>query len=281
MTKMLAAEPDAARAAAKAGVRVRDLTTPAELSAVCRLFGDIWRPEPGSPLVTGRLLRALVKAGNYLAGAFDGDELVGACVGFFGPPSETTLHSHIAGISPQYAGHGVGFAVKLHQRAWALAHGATEICWTFDPLVARNAHFNLVKLAARATAYLPNFYGAMTDGVNTGDDTDRLLIRWDLLDPAVTRACADERAVPHTPPPSAVLLGRSAQGQPAHFPTPATTVRVAVPADIESLRATRPDEARAWRLAVRDTLGAALAAGGHVLGFHAGSYLIATTGEHE
>src|SRR3712207_7442617 len=65
------------------------------------------------------------------------------------------------------------FRSKLHQRAWAIARGVHEVAWTFDPLVARNAWFNLTKLGARATEYLPNFYGPMDDGINGADESDR------------------------------------------------------------------------------------------------------------
>src|SRR6478752_4811786 len=136
------------------------------------------------------LLRAFTKAGNYVGGAFDGDRLVGACVGFFHAPTEDALHSHIAGVLPGLGGRHVGFALKLHQRAWAMLRGVGEIAWTFDPLVSRNAYFNLVKLAARPTEYLPNFYGAMLDSINGDDDSDRLLVRWELRAPAVVAACA-------------------------------------------------------------------------------------------
>ena len=109
------------------------------------------------------VLRAFSKVGNYVGGAFDGGHLVGACVGFFAAPSEDSLHSHIAGVAPSSLGRSVGFALKVHQRSWAMLRGVSEIAWTFDPLVGRNAHFNLAKLAARPVEYLPNFYGTMLD----------------------------------------------------------------------------------------------------------------------
>ena len=181
----------AADAAAEAArVSIRELTDLADLEAACRLFDEIWRPSPANPPLTLELMRALTKAGNYAAGAYDGTRLVGACVGFFGPPAEESLHSHIAGVSADMAGRSVGFALKLHQRAWALRRDVTEIAWTFDPLVRRNAYFNLVKLGARPAEYLPNFYGGMNDGINGGADSDRLLMHWDLRSPLVAAACA-------------------------------------------------------------------------------------------
>ena len=81
---------------------------------------------------------------------------------------------------PTYAGRAVGTAIKLHQRDWALAHGGTAITWTYDPLVARNAHFNLNRLGARPERYLLDVYGELRDDLNRGDPSDRLLVRWSL-----------------------------------------------------------------------------------------------------
>ncbi len=74
---------DAARAA---GVTMREIADLGDFERICRLFNEIWRPDSDNPAMTSELLRALTKADNYVAGAFDGDTLVGACVGFFGRP---------------------------------------------------------------------------------------------------------------------------------------------------------------------------------------------------
>ncbi|WP_235999353.1 GNAT family N-acetyltransferase [Qaidamihabitans albus] len=277
----------AAEAAARAaGVRVRELTDLADLEQVYRLYDGIWHPDPKNPPVTTELLRALTKGGNYVAGAYEGNRLLGACVGFFGAPSDGVMHSHIAGVSPVVAGRSVGFALKLHQRAWALRRGVASIGWTFDPLVGRNAYFNLTKLAAVPAEYLTNFYGGVNDGINGTDDTDRLLVRWGLGSARVAAACSG------TPVPcdaeaervagAVVGLGRSADGLPVAGTTHGHTVLVAVPRDIERLRTTDPDTARRWRVAVRQVLGNLLAEGGRVTGFdRAGWYVVGTTASGE
>jgi predicted GNAT superfamily acetyltransferase len=274
VTNLIAADPHADRAARAAGVSVRELDAIDELAAVCRLFQDIWRPPPARPLATTELLRALTKAGNYLAGAYERDRLVGACVGFFGAPADGTMHSHIAGVDPAMAGRSVGFALKLHQRAWALRRGVGAIAWTFDPLVGRNAYFNLAKLGAGAAEYLPDFYGGMDDEVNGGDETDRLLVHWDLGEPSVVAACAGRphRVAHHD---AVVALGRTAGGAPEVGVLDAPTLLVGVPADVAALRASDPDVAKEWRVAVRDVLGGLLADGARVAGFdRAGWYVV-------
>src|SRR4051794_33080896 len=74
----------AAAAAGAAAVCVRQLSTLDDLDAARRLCAEIWRTDPGKPLVTTELLRAMTKAGNYVAGAFDSGDgrLLGTCVGF-------------------------------------------------------------------------------------------------------------------------------------------------------------------------------------------------------
>ena len=260
-------------AALSAGVVVREIWDLTELEGVVRLYGAIWG-NGTNPQVTVELLRALTKAGNYVGGAFAGGRLVGACVGFFHAPAEDALQSHIAGVSRDGIGRGVGFALKLHQRAWALRRGLSEVAWTFDPLIRRNAYFNLVKLGARADEYLPNFYGAMTDAINGGDDSDRLLVRWRLADPAVMAAC-DGTPVAVGTGAAVVALGISAAGAPVVGPADDATCLVAVPSDVEALRVREPALARQWRTAVRDTLGVLLADGGRITGFdRAGWYVV-------
>jgi predicted GNAT superfamily acetyltransferase len=263
----------AVAAAAAADVVIRELHRPQELKAAQRLFEDIWRPAEGNPPpMTAELLRALAHAGSYVAGASAGTRLVGASAGFFTAPPDLGLHSHITGVAPGGQHRGVGFALKVHQRAWALARGITEVVWTFDPLVARNAWFNLAKLRARPTAYLEDFYGPMTDAVNAGVASDRLLLAWRLDDPAVAAACAGR---PLQPPPveaeAALTVGPGLEPV-AHQPdTPAVTV--ALPPELEPLD---PGQRRAWRQAVREALGGRLAAGAAVTGFlrHPDRYLV-------
>ncbi|MEU7991597.1 GNAT family N-acetyltransferase, partial [Streptosporangium canum] len=99
------------------GVELRELHSIEELEEVFRLFDDIWHPDPGSAPITVELMRALSHAGNYVAGAYEDGRLVGASVGFLAAPAGRVLHSHVTGAA---VGRGIGFALKLHQRAWAL-----------------------------------------------------------------------------------------------------------------------------------------------------------------
>ena len=166
------------RSGRRGGVQIRELRDIAEFEEVYRLYDDIWHPEPDNAPVPMELMIAFSHTGGYVAGAFEGDRLVGASVGFLA--AERTLHSHVTGA---VIGRGIGYALKLHQRAWCLERGLDRITWTFDPLVRRNARFNLAKLGARPEEYLRSFYGVMVDAINEGDESDRLLAVWRLTEP--------------------------------------------------------------------------------------------------
>jgi predicted GNAT superfamily acetyltransferase len=264
---------EAAEAARAAGVSIREISEIVDLESAFAVFDEIWHPAPDNPPVTVEVMRALATEGGYVAGVFDADLLVGASVGFCGPPRERSLHSHIAGVSAAVRGRSVGRALKLHQRAWALDRGIAHITWTFDPLVRRNAWFNLARLGAVPVRYMPNFYGGMSDAINADDESDRLLVRWDLEAAAGAAPGAGGGVVALTVSPDGFpeVTGRSAP-----------VLLVGLPADIESLRGEAPDTARAWRFAVRDTLGTLMAAGGRVVGFDRdGGYVVSTTQEGE
>ncbi len=87
---------DAGERAQKAGVEIRELRDLPQAHAMIDLLLEIW----GRPLITVEFLRALARAGNYAAGAYDGDRLVGVCIGFHEEPAARTLHSHVAGVAP-------------------------------------------------------------------------------------------------------------------------------------------------------------------------------------
>ena len=262
------AATEADQAAARAGVRVLPLDTLAAVRDAAELFARVWKTDAATPPLAAEVMRAVEHAGGYVVGAYAGDVLVGASSGFLGigEDGRPVLHSHISGVVQQ--GRGVGVALKLHQRAWALERGIRAITWTFDPLVRRNAWFNLVKLGAVGVEYLPDFYGAMSDGVNGGESSDRLFTRWDLAHAPTGPVDAAH----------AVLLLDEVGGEPR--PTTRTggsdgaVLTIRLPADIESMRGTAPATARAWRLAVRQALVPAFADGYTVQGMTTDACLV-------
>lgn len=244
-----------------AAVVIQDLSSPGEIESACRLFDDVWGLAPGAPSeMQPPLVRALQHTGNYVVGAFTAGEMIGASVGFFADPAARTLHSHITGVRNGTAGRGVGAALKWHQRAWCLDRGLDAVTWTYDPLIARNSYFNIVRLAARPVEYLVDFYGLMTDQRNAGQPTDRVLARWDLRDRAVQATAGgrpvavDRAALDAEGARVGLLVGPAGEPERADLPADAAVVLLAVPTDIEAVRTGHPELALTWRLALREVL---------------------------
>jgi predicted GNAT superfamily acetyltransferase len=256
---------------------VNDLEVMRELE---HLFAAIWE-RPGEPPFSTDLMRALAHSGNYVVGAHEGSRLVGGLVGWLGgsPPSELHMHSHILGVVADSQVRGLGFELKQHQRRWCLERDIKIVEWTFDPLVRRNAHFNLTKLGAQAHQYLVNFYGEMADGLNAGEESDRILIRWHLDSAQVEAASAGRAAEPVVEhllrDGAAAVLSVGPAGEPVAGSSSAGVLLCQVPDDIVALRHSDPALAHSWRLAVRRALSSALDSGYGVSGAtRAGWYVL-------
>lgn len=260
--------------AERAQVTVRGITGAGQNAEASALLARVWGTALEAAPLPSDLLVSLSHAGGCVLGAFAADRhLVGTAVCLAGKPCSRSVYSLIAAVGTEAAGQGVGAALKLAQRAWALDGGATNMLWTFDPLVRRNAHFNINRLGARVSSYAPDFYPPMHDAINQADLTDRLVADWDLTRPA---------APPDDQPNAVAVLSCDATGHPVqHEVGDAPRLAVAVPRDIESVRRTDPDLGRQWRLAVRDALQERLAAGHRIVGFLPEGAYVLERGAHD
>jgi predicted GNAT superfamily acetyltransferase len=255
-------------AAASANVTLRPLTSLADAAAIERVMIATWGEHQ---LLPAEVIRALGDSGNVPYGATDGDELIGYVLGWAGvdPDDGLHVHSHMLAALPAQRHRGVGYALKLAQRAQCLGQGISLVRWTFDPLIARNAWFNLVKLGAIADRFLPNFYGEMSDTLNRGDRSDRLVVRWDL-----------ERMSPGPRPSHGVeLLARADDERPISSGTDAGVgepALVSIPREYHELRRRDPDVARAWREATAAAFSRSFASGLVVSGFTEDSSYVLT-----
>jgi len=263
-------------------VAVRTLHRIEDIAAAEALFAATW---PGQPPATAGLMRAIEHAGGYVAGAYIDDAMVGAAAAFLASHPSPGLHSHVAAVTPAARGRGVGYVIKMHQRAWAAQRGLQTVTWTFDPLVRRNAWFNIGKLGAGIGEYLVDFYGRMDDGINDGDESDRLLAVWPVGDHDRT-GLHDHHGVEDHGEVGVVL--EEVEGRPVirdgggagseRDGESGGLVAVATPPDVESLRHSDPALAHAWRIAVREALEPRLRTGRVVRFTRSGSYLV-TRGE--
>ncbi|MGB3376903.1 MAG: GNAT family N-acetyltransferase [Microbacterium sp.] len=241
-------------------VAVRAIHEVADLTAAAALLNQIWGMPHGTSVISTGVLRAWSFTGNYVAAAYLGDEMVGVSTGFLGAGSDGAgrmLHSHVTGVKSGLRGRRVGSLLKRHQYGWAREQGISEITWTFDPAIRRNAHFNLLRLAAAPVAYLKDFYGRLDDELNAGGPSDRLLVSWRVGESGRTGAV--DPAIPESDTGSdeAFRLLENRAGRPVLHASGAAPLRqvVALPDDIEALRTSDPELALQWRLALRAALG--------------------------
>lgn len=271
-----AAEAEADSAAQAAVITVADATSLADAAAVVELAALIWGEATKESI---DIIRALEHAGSVVLLARRGDaeeqELVGFALGFLGWDPALHLHSHQVGVVPAERSTGVGFALKLAQRARCLAHGVGLMQWTYDPLLAANAKFNFARLGVQGTAFMEDFYGVMGDAINGADRSDRLEVSWTLAN-----QLPGKMSPPAHDPRRSLALEAKADGWPKRLTAPIQPGSgVAIPPDYAAFRERDDPRAKAWREAVGEVLNEVFADGLRVVGFHSGHYVLGAGSE--
>lgn len=253
---------------APADLDLRPFASDADRAACVALQREVWGGD-FDELVPPSVLKVLVEVSGLAAGAFAPDgTLVGFVVGFAGSRHGRPAHwSHMLAVSPVSRDRGLGVALKAYQRRRLLEQGVGHAYWTYDPLVARNAHVNLNRLGARVERYVRDFYASQGSPLFSGIGTDRFVVEWPLADPAVERAMAGEPAGFGAAArwAEAPVVGRPEDRDPP--PPTGPLVRLEIPADIHALKEADPVAGAAWRRASRAAFEACLAAGYRVVGF--------------
>jgi predicted GNAT superfamily acetyltransferase len=224
------------------------------------------------PIAT--MVGANLHSGLVLGAFLPGGEAVAMSFAFLGRvEGRLCLYSQLTGVVPGYQSQGLGYRIKMAQRAFAREEGIPTIAWAFDPLQAGNAHFNLARLRATAGHYVDNMYGERTDSLNAGVPTDRLIAEWDVTgaEPPPIRGDAATtlpRLIHTTAGPWG---GADPEPVPARGLSPRfdewSSLLIEIPADIGRLRRERPGLAERWRLAVRDAFQSSFASRYRAVGF--------------
>jgi predicted GNAT superfamily acetyltransferase len=179
-------------------IAIRHLHTPAELDGCVALQRAIWGPT-FSEAVPRTILLIAGKLGGIVAGAFDGARMIGFVFGLTGLRDGRLAHwSDMLAVDLACRDQGIGRQLKAFQRDAVVARGVTDMYWTYDPLVARNAHFNINRLGAEIVEYVTDMYGTTGSALHGDVATDRFVVRWRLTEPPAAAAPprADDRRVP-------------------------------------------------------------------------------------
>jgi len=155
------------------------------------------------------------QAGGWTLAAYAGERMIGFVHHLVAvrPDNEIYGYSHMMAVAKDYQNKGIGARLKWAQRERALAEGRTFIKWTWDPMQARNAHFNLNRLGVTVDTYGDNFYGmdyfadpaqALED--RPGLQSDRLFAHWDLTSPRVVALASGKTHTIEAKPVASVAI---------------------------------------------------------------------------
>jgi predicted GNAT superfamily acetyltransferase len=252
-------------------VLIRRVETQREYDECVRIEDEIWGAGFNERVPT-TILRVSQYLGGVTAAAFDSadDRMLGFVFGITGVRNDRLVHwSDLLAVRPEARDRGLGRRLKLFQRSLVRPLGVTRMLWTFDPLVARNAHLNLNALGADVTEYIPDMYGLDTgSSLHSAVGTDRFVVAWDLTrEPGLSR---DGAATGHPPAHSVVVNAMEPDQAHARLRTSEEIreVYIAIPGDIQQVIATAPETARAWRESTREAFIWYLAHGHQVTGFY-------------
>jgi len=257
-------------------IRIRDLKTIDDFRRVVDLEHAVWGYTDSADTVTVPVFIFTVKRGATLIGAFDADDrMVGFAYAVVGmKDGRPMLWSHMTGVLPDYRG-GLGYRLKLEQRARALAQGYELIEWTFDPMQAMNAHLNFTKLGGVVEEYAENFYGESTSALHRGTPTDRLIVSWRIGEPHVIRRLDQTPSLlvrSHEVGEAPVANVTAIDGEWRVVKSLDLTVSerrlwIEIPTGFTQMQQQAPERALQWRLHVRQMFQAYFAQGYRVVDF--------------
>ncbi len=190
-------------------IDIRECTTLDELAACVQLQRDVFAL-PEVELSPVRHLIVTRNAGGFTLGAYDWERLVGFVLSV---PAflrgERAFYSHMTAVLPEYQSYGIGRKLKWAQRDRSLAEGVKFVKWTFEPVKARNAYFNLEKLGAIMADYEVNFYGVdytTAPDSKIGLASDRLFAEWHLESEKVLALAAGQKFSIDSEPAAEVVI---------------------------------------------------------------------------
>ena len=178
-------------------VVIRTLSTYDEFTECVALQQHVWG-ESFADCVPASLLMVNQKIGGLAAGAYDVDgNLLGFVFGLTGVKDRRLVHwSHMLGTREEVRDLGFGRRLKLYQRDKLLDRGVEVIYWTYDPLVARNAHLNLNRLGAEIIEYVPDMYGVGTGSkLHHALGMDRFIVTWQIAKESVIQIISGQAQV--------------------------------------------------------------------------------------
>ena len=243
---------------------IRPLASTAEFKECVRFQEEIWG-ESFSERVPLAILKVTQRLGGIAAGAFDAeDALAGFVFGMTGVQDGQVIHwSDMLAVRTELQDVGLRLRLKAYQRDELVSRGVTRMHWTFDPLGAKNAHFNLNKLRAVAGEYVRDMYGRTDSQLHKGIGTGRFVPTWAMDSPRVTERFVEGRPgqAPGADQGAKLTFGvlrvgnLNLPGEP-DLAIDADRLLVPIPDSIQALMDASLEAALRWRIVTRSVLAA-------------------------
>ena len=270
-------------------VEIRALTGLDELAEVEAIQHVVW--DNPSTIIYRNALINFSRNGALVLGAVEEGRVVGFLLSYLGIEHQDSdrpamanlkLVSQRMAVLPEYRDRGIGYALKLAQRDYALKQGIRLITWTYDPLLTRNAHLNIRKLGAIVREYWRDYYGTASSPQVILGSSDRFVVEWWVTGNRVEQRMSGKRGGltlnQYTDASAQVLNPTEMVGDSfvrpgnAIYQPQGMVVLVEVPDDYNMIVKHDPDLARVWREHSRDVLVSTLTSGYTVTDFVRGNY---------
>lgn len=264
-----------------ADIEIRPLRALNEMQTMVELQRVYWGDDLES-VIPAHMLFSLANHGGHVLAAFDGEKPVGVLVGFLGTNMEESRRPAMANLQivskrmvvlPEYRGQQIGYRLKLAQRDLAMTQGVRLIVWTFDPLLALNAHLNVRKLGVICPQYHEDYYGTESEGgLTTLGSSDRLQAEWWVTGRRVEERLFGKRVdltlshyreanTPVLNPTTITADGLLLPSEQTTMPTSSSLALLEIPLDYPAMVKKNPQLARTWRLHTRTMFKQILAQG--------------------
>jgi predicted GNAT superfamily acetyltransferase len=272
-------------------VAIRTLHALDDMRAAVDLQKSYWG-EGADEAVPAHMLFSLANHGGHVLAAYDGDRMIGVLIGFLGTSEQDSDRPAMANLQlvskrmvvlPDYRNHGIGYRLKLAQRDHAISQGIRLVTWTFDPLLATNAHLNVRKLGATVQTYLQDYYGTEEEsGLVTLGTSDRLLAEWWVTNRRVEERISGRRGdlslQQYLDADTVILNPTTVTADGAVIPAESNVVPhtslalLEIPVDYAAMVRNNPALAQTWRLHTRDLFQRVMAGGYIVTDFIKAAY---------
>ncbi|MBN1182703.1 MAG: GNAT family N-acetyltransferase [Bacteroidales bacterium] len=223
-------------------IKIEELKVHQQFQDVLKLQDKIWQLSDRDKIspITLRSISMEYPLMGISLGAYQKDEMVGFVVCM---PTRIpgTLFGLIMGVLPEYEGKNISDKLVAGILKFCIQKNITKLCWTFEPLDQKLAHFYITKYGAIVVKYMPDYY-QVEDKLNEGLPIDRFIADISPLSPRVVervnRKLSEHKTIE--------LFNTIPQATPSDMPNN-RSILIEIPNDYQNLKKTNPEKVLSFR----------------------------------